>query len=187
MTYSSLPRSRSDTVCLALGLLFLKSRMRTLVEDWKPMYLKNKLMLWGVSFIFVGFNAAILILTALPIDKGEIPRFYWPVTIAAIIAAAVLHWLVIRALRMKWRGSQTTLGQRVGFEVKVYSQDDEEDIPDSLNHLMQQAIADGSRRRIEYKVRSDFPISLFLWLTVHRRQGPQPSECTKFGLSLKVF
>ena len=126
--------------------------MRILSEDWRPTYLRNKLLLWSFVFVFVGFNVVILVMTALPDSQGTVPCFYWPVTIAVIVIAAILHWSVLRALWAKWRGGQITLGQRIGFEVKIHSQDDEEAIPDSLNCLMKEAIADGSRRRVEYKV-----------------------------------
>lgn len=142
-----------STVFLAVGLLRLGSRMRMLSEDWRPTYLRSKLLLWSFASVLVGFNATILVVTALPETQGNVPCFYWPVTIVAIVIAAIIHWCMLRALWTKWRGGPMTLGQRIGFEVKVHSQDDEEAIPDSLNHLMREAIADGSRRRVEYMVK----------------------------------
>lgn len=123
--------------------------MRTLDENWRLTYFKSKYFLYVFGALFGGVNVTIVVIAALPHQPGEVPDFYWPVAITALVVAATLHWAVLQALQRKW------LGKKVGFEVRIHNQDDdeEEDIPDSLTGPMRDAIADGSRRRVEYKVR----------------------------------
>jgi hypothetical protein len=137
-------------VFLGAGLFLLSRRMRILKEGWRPTYFKSKYFLWGFGAVFGGFNVFIVVVTALPKPPGEVPSFYWPVAIGALVGAATLYWGVLQALQLKIHG-QKTLGEKIGFEVQIHSQDDD-DIPNSLTQLMKEAIADGSRRRVEYRV-----------------------------------
>jgi hypothetical protein len=125
--------------------------MKILDEAWRPTYLRPKSCLYFFCAIVVGFNLMIAISTALPRLPGGVPSFYYPVAVAALVCAAILYWGVLRALQWNW-GGNVSLGQRIGFEVRIHSQDDAEELPDSLDQLMREAIADGSRRRVEYKV-----------------------------------
>jgi hypothetical protein len=138
-------------VFLALGLLRLSGRMKILNEAWRPIYLRPKSCLYVFCAIVVGFNLMIAISTALPRLPGEVPSFYYPIAVAAIFCAAILYWAVLRGLQWNW-GGNVPLGQKIGFEVRIHSKDDAEELPDSLDQLMREAIADGSRRRVEYKV-----------------------------------
>jgi hypothetical protein len=143
-------------VFLGFGLFRLTKRMRTIKEhgQWKPAYLKNRVTLYGVALAFISVNMLVLVVTAKPKDSGTIPRFYWPVTMAAVLAAAAIYWGVFKALQMSF-GGEKTLGQKIGFEVSVYNEGDE-DIPEVMMRLMREAGRDGSRRRVSYKVRSQF-------------------------------
>ena len=58
----------------------------------------------------------------------------------------------VKALQAKW-GGQKTLGQRIGFEIRVHEEGDA-DIPESMRRLMRQAHWDGSKRRLAYTVSS---------------------------------
>ena len=133
-------------VFLGIGLFKLARRMRILNKNWKPAYFKSKYFLYVFGALFGGLNVTIAVISALPHQPGEVPNFYWPVAIAALVVAATLYWAVLQALQRTW------LGEKIGFEVRIHSQDDD-DIPDGLTRLMRDAIADGSRRRVEYRVR----------------------------------
>ena len=138
-----------SSVMLGIGLLRLKSRMRTLYPNWKPTYLTTKVSVILVSAAVVSVNIIILVMTALP-TSGAVPNYYWPVTIVGFIAAGVAYWAVLRLLEVK--EPKRTLGSKLGLEVGVYEQGDE-DIPDEMRLLMHEAELDGSRRRLRYKVR----------------------------------
>ena len=80
----------------------------------------------------------------MPHDAGTTPRFYWAVMVAAIFVVAGTYWSILQVLR-------TAVGERIGFRVEVHETRDE-DISPSLRPLMKQAVADGSHRRLTYKV-----------------------------------
>lgn len=124
--------------------------MQLLDESWRPRYLRPNYLLYAFVILFVGFNTTIVVTTALPYAQGQALSFYWSVAIAALIFVSTLYWGVLRALQWNW-GGQVPLGRKIGFEVRIHSQGDDE-IPESLHQIMKDAIADGSRRRIEYKV-----------------------------------
>ena len=101
--------------------------------------------MYAIGSIFIAFNILLLVVTAMPHDAGTIPRFYWAVMVAAIIAVAGAYWSAIKVL-------QTRIGRLIGFQVKVYEHLREEEIPDSLRALWKRAVDDGSNRRLSYKV-----------------------------------
>jgi hypothetical protein len=124
--------------------------MRIVNPQWDPVYMKNLFTRIIFVGVFVGMSLLILISTARPDGPGTTPRFWWPIVLGAIAAASVLYWALLKALQMRW-GSEDTLGRRLGFEVKVHETGDSE-IPDELATMMEEALADGSRRRLTYKV-----------------------------------
>lgn len=113
------------------------------------MYMKTTLIRVFLVVIFAGTSLLILYSTAEPKAAGTISRFYWPVTIGAIVAGGIVYWGGLKALQIRW-GAEDTLGRRIGFEVSVHEVGEE--IPSELAALMTEAIADGSRRRLTYKV-----------------------------------
>lgn len=144
--------NRSLPVFLGIGILRLGKRMTTISETgtWSPVYMKNKFILYAVSFLFTGMNILMMVMTALPKDPDTIPRFYWPVTVAACIAAGSIYWGGLKGLQMKF-GGQESIGKWIGFEVQVYNEGDE-NIPEMMRNVMVDANLDGSRRRVSYKV-----------------------------------
>jgi hypothetical protein len=140
---------------LGIGLLRLKGRMRLLQSNWKPTYMKNNVVLIFVSFVFVSINIVTLVMTALPEGQGSIPSFYWPITLAGVIGLGLIYWGILRILQVKGLKDRT-LGSRIGLEVKVYEEGDE-NVPEEMKFLMREAVGDGSRRRVQYKVRFPSP------------------------------
>lgn len=126
--------------------------MRTISDsgEWKPVYMKNKFILYTVSLTFIGVNILMLVMTARPDIKGDIPRFYWAVAVVGSISMGALYWALLKSTQLKLWGN-TTLGSKIGFEVQVYNEGDD-DIPVRMRALMEEANLDGSRRRVSYKV-----------------------------------
>lgn len=119
-------------------------------EDWKPVYLANKYSRYLVGGTFAALNIVIVIMTARPHKPGTTPRFYWPITIAAVVVVGVVYWMALKAL-------QTRFAAKVGFQVEIHEPGDDDtpedgDIPEDLRSMMIQATADGSRMRVSYKV-----------------------------------
>ena len=106
-----------------------------------------------VSGAIVSVNIVILVMTALP-TGGSIPNYYWPVTILGFISFGVAYWAVLRLLGVggpKLDG-RMTLGSRIGLEVNIYEEGDD-DVPEDMRFLMREAVLEGSRRRLKFKVR----------------------------------
>jgi hypothetical protein len=143
-------------VFLGLGIFRLTKVMRNAPEqeDWRLSYLRNPFARYLVIGAFVGFNIVILVVTAIPVGDRSVPAFYSPVMMGAIllVSLAYLGFLKLLSVRV---GRGNTVGQRVGFEVQVYTEGDE-DIPERMKMLMTEANWDGSRRRLAYTV-SPFP------------------------------
>lgn len=137
---------------LGIGILRLAKRMRTLSDnaDWQLRYMSSPFILYPVVTIFLGINMLMIVITAMSRRPGTIPRYYWVVTFFACVAAGALYWCGLKVLQLDF-GSGTTLGKRIGFEVNVWNEGDE-DIPDNLRDIMEDAVIDGSRRRVTYKV-----------------------------------
>ena len=150
-------------VCLGIGLLRLKSRMQTLYPNWKPTYLTTRVSVMVVSGAVVSVNIVILVMTALP-TGGSVPNYYWPVTIVGFIGFGVAYWTVLKVLGVKGpkSGGRVTLGSKIGLEVNVYEEGDD-DIPEEMRFLMREAALDGSRRRLKYKVQQ-FAAHTLPWL-----------------------
>lgn len=145
-----------------MGLLRLKLRMRLVKPNWQPTYMKSNALIYFVSFVFAAINLVTLVMTALPASEGSIPHFWWPVTVAGVIGLGIAYWGFLRLLQVK-EGYKTngqgeharrrwTLREQIGLEVNVYEEGDE-NVPEEMQFLMYEAIGDGSRRRIQYKVR----------------------------------
>jgi hypothetical protein len=126
--------------------------------DWKPVYMKNTFILYAVALTFIGMNALMLVMTARPKVQGEIPRFYWPIAVGGCMAMGAVYWALLKSMQLKF-GGETTLGSKIGFEVQVYNEGDE-DIPPRMRFLMEEANLDGSRRRVSYKVCASIPLVL---------------------------
>lgn len=131
-------------VFVGLGLIRLGQRMLTLEgDDWKPVYLTTKYSRYFVGGTFAALNLLIIYMTARPHQAGTIPRFYWSITIAAVVVMGVIYWMVLKAL-------QTRLAAKIGFQLEIHQSGDD-DIPEDLRTMMIQATQDGSRMRVSYK------------------------------------
>jgi len=144
-------------VFLGLGLFRLKKRMRLMYPNWTPTYMKNRFTLYPIALVFIGSNIVIMVITAMPRSPNSIPRFYWPITILAVISAALVYWGALMIMRLKWGQEGGTLGAKIGFEVHVYEKGD--DIPENMRFLMWEASEEGSRRRLKYKISG--PVKVF--------------------------
>lgn len=115
--------------------------------------MRNHFVLGFVAVVFVSFNIVILVMTARPNDPDTIPRYYWPVTLVGVIAFGVLYWAILRLFEVSaYKDSKpSSISSKFGLEIKVYEGGDE-DIPMEMRFLMREAIGDGSRRRLDYKV-----------------------------------
>jgi hypothetical protein len=151
--------------------------MRLLRPDWNLSYLRNPVLLYLISSLFVAVNIVMLVVTALPHDPGTTPRFYWAVTVIGVMGFGLVYWAVLRSLQIPGLGRREegeggtengrergrTLGERIGVEIRVYEGDEE--VPDDMKFLMYEAGLDGSRRRVRYTVSSCSPFipSFFYW------------------------
>ena len=78
------------------------------------------------------------------------PGFWFPIVVGAIFGFGTLYWSFFQILQLRWGGR--SVGERVGFEVAIYNEDDN-DVPENMRNPMLEAQKDGSRHRMEYKVR----------------------------------
>lgn len=111
----------------------------------------NPFTLGFIVFIFVASNGVILVMTALPRSFGEIPRWYWPITVGVVIGAAMFYWGILRLLMVPWGRDGRILGSILGFEPHIY-ESDATDFPDDDRFLMLEARHEGTSRLIIYKV-----------------------------------
>jgi amino acid transporter len=116
------------------------------------MYMKNNVILYSTAIPFIAVNILIMVITAMPNTPNSIPRWYWPITVLAVLVAALVYWSALMIPRLKWSKGGRTLGAKIGFEVHVYEEGDD-DIPENMRFLMWEAKEEGSRRRLKYKVR----------------------------------
>jgi hypothetical protein len=139
---------------LGIGLFRLKGRMRQLRHNWRPTYIRNDFVLGFIAIVFFSINIVILVMIALPEDPGTIPRFYWPISMAAVVAFSLLYWGALRVFQVPEAQTDTSssIGSKVGLKIKVY-EDGDGDVPVEMRFLMREAVRDGSRRRLDYKVR----------------------------------
>jgi amino acid transporter len=139
---------------LGIGLFRLKGRMRQLRHNWRPTYMRNDFVLAFIAFVFFGMNIVILVMIALPEDPDTIPRFYWPISMAAVIAFGLLYWGALRVFQVPEDQGDTrsSIGSKVGLKINVYEEGDD-NVPIEMRFLMRDAVGDGSRRRVDYKVR----------------------------------
>ncbi|KAF2108836.1 amino acid permease-domain-containing protein [Lophiotrema nucula] len=138
------------TVFMAIGLFRLKSRMRLSNPLWDHTYLKNPLLLASVALTFAGLNIVVMVMTALPVDEGRIPRFYWAVAMGGLAAAGTLYWAFFRLFQANDPKRRWNVASKMGVEVFIYEDGDE--VPDEMDLPMFEAAADGSRRRLDYKL-----------------------------------
>lgn len=141
------------TAFLGIGLFRLKGRMRQLRHNWRPTYMRNDFVLTFIAFIFVAINIVILVMTALPESPGTIPRFYWPISLVAVMAVGLLYWGVLRIFQVPedQDDKSSSIGSKLGLKINVYEEGDE-NVPMEMRFLMREAVGDGSRRRVDYKV-----------------------------------
>ena len=85
--------------------------MRALHPGWN-LYLRNPLLLYLISFIFVAVNIVTLVVTALPHDAGTTPRFYWAVAVIGSMGFGFVYWAVLRSLQIPVLGRREE-GERV--------------------------------------------------------------------------
>ena len=136
---------------MSIGLLRLKGRMRRYGSSWSHTYLSNRVLLIFVAIVFAALNLVVMVITALPRDPGKIPRFYWPVALVGLAGFGILYWGFLRLFQSNTSNGGYRLGSKIGFHIFVYEQGD--DVPDEMKFPMLEAVLDGSRRRLQYKVR----------------------------------
>lgn len=119
------------------------------------MIFTNKFVLYILPLVFTAGNLIILIWGAKPRSPGEIPRFWWPVIFFLIISGGAIYWacMVATQIRINHRGKDTTIGEVIGFQVKIYNESDEV-VPPNMEEAIVQSRLDGSRRRVGYQVGS---------------------------------
>ncbi|KAL6252611.1 hypothetical protein RBB50_000330 [Rhinocladiella similis] len=137
---------------VTLGLYRLTSRMQQTWPGWRPMIFTNKFVLYILPLVFTAGNLIILIWGAKPRSPGEIPRFWWPVIFFLIISGGAIYWacMVATQIRINHRGKDTTIGEVIGFQVKIYNESDEV-VPPNMEEAIVQSRLDGSRRRVGYQ------------------------------------
>lgn len=141
------------SVFLAIGFLFLPKRMKKRRKDWKPSILKNKYLRWLVASVFAGFNVITLVISALEKNEGSVPRKYWPMSIAIVMAIGLVYWSVFFLLNRRWKDGSRTLGQRIGFQVTYQHKDRQPDAGDDNSDPGQEdAWNDIAYRKVDYKV-----------------------------------
>lgn len=69
--------------------------------------------------------------------------------------------MVATQLRIDHRGKDTTIGEVIGFQVKIYNESDEV-VPPNMEEAIVQSRLDGSRRRVGYQVGS-FLLQSSIW------------------------
>jgi preprotein translocase subunit SecF len=132
--------------------------MQKFVGGYKLQFLNYKPVLTLTIIFFIGMNLLAVIFGAKPHDEGKIPRFWWPVLFFIILAGSCLYWLVFWGLQQTLdHKTGTTVGQKIGLDVKVYEEDDENDemsaeMSAEMKADMVKAMMDGTRRRTQYKV-----------------------------------
>ena len=114
--------------------------------------MKNHAFLVFVSVIFVAVDIVILVVTALPSGEGDVPRFWWPVILVGVIAFGLIYWSAFKILQAGSIGRMRNIGSRIGLEVSIYEPGDES-VPEDMRIPLFEAVRDGSRRRVDYKVR----------------------------------
>ncbi|KAL9044242.1 MAG: hypothetical protein Q9214_002607 [Letrouitia sp. 1 TL-2023] len=140
-------------VFLAIGFFFLPKKMKKRRKDWKPSILKNKYLRWLVASVFACFNVITLVMSALEKTEGSVPRKYWPISIAVVIAIGLVYWSTFPFLNLRWRDGSRTLGQRIGFQVTYQRKDREPDAGDDNSDPRQEdAWNDIAYRKVDYKV-----------------------------------
>lgn len=147
----------TSSVFIALGTLWLRKCMEKMYGGYKLHFLNHRPALILTVIIFIGMNLLAVIFGAKPRDEGKIPRFWWPVLFFIILAGCCLYWLVFWGLQQRpHTKSETTIGQRIGFDVTVYEEDDVnikyDELSTSMKSSLDQARLDGTRRRTQYKV-----------------------------------
>ena len=113
--------------------------------SWRLTYLRSELSLYLVGIAFISLNILMLVVTARPHTPGTVPRYYWAVLFVGIIAFGTCYWGVLKAL-------QGSIGAKMGFQVQVYEPADDDTSDSRLSALIREAVADGSHRRVCYKV-----------------------------------
>ena len=97
----------------------------------------------------------VIIWGAKPKAPGTIPRFWWVVIFVLIVAGSFMYWSVMMLTQVRLgkvkNGERETIGSKIGFEVLIYNETDDE-VPQAMQEAMVQSRLDGSRRRVGYKV-----------------------------------
>ncbi|KAF2129907.1 hypothetical protein P153DRAFT_315302 [Dothidotthia symphoricarpi CBS 119687] len=144
---------------VALGLPLLQSRMRSHTPNYNLNFFHFKPLLYILLAIFVPGNILILIFSGKTTNPGKIPRWWWPTTIVFLLFVSFLCWAAIRISMIeisvldRSTGEMKTIGDYIGFKVKVYHLDTE-DMPSNIKGSIVEAFAakiDGSQRRIQVK------------------------------------
>jgi len=124
--------------------------MRLSQPLWDHTYLKSPFLLVSVALVFAGLNIVVMVMTALPVDEGRIPRFYWAVAMGGVAVAGTLYCAFLRFFQANNPKHKWSIASKMGIEVYIYENGD--DVPDEMELPMFEAVADGSGRRLDYKV-----------------------------------
>lgn len=144
---------------VALGLPYLRSRMRSHTPNYRLNFFHFKPLLYVLLIIFVPGNILILIFAGKTTGQDKIPRWWWPATMACLLFGSFLYWAAMQILMIRMSmvnestGELKTIGDCIGLKVKVYHLDTE-DMPSKVRNSMVEAFAakvDGSHRRVQVK------------------------------------
>jgi amino acid transporter len=142
---------------VAVGLPFLEKRMRNHPENsnFKLAFFQSRWILYSLPYVFAAANIVILIFAGKTHDSGKIPRWWWPVTLVAIIAVSGFYWSAIQLLK-KTRvpaddGSTRTWGDLLGIRLEIYENAAAPGVPPEVARDINDAWLsriDGSKRRV---------------------------------------
>jgi hypothetical protein len=125
-------------VFVALGLFRLEKRVRTL------RFFSRRPLLYTVPFVFALGNILILVFAGKTKQKNNIPRWWWPVVTAIVLAISGLYWGAIKALGLRF-------GDLVGVKIRIEDLSQDAQGPRSMVRDPDEALAntiDGSERRV---------------------------------------
>ena len=140
-------------VFLGIGILRLRGCMRKTYPNWDFLYLRKQALRYSVAIIFVVSNLFTMVLSARAHQPGQIPRWYWPIALGALIAVALLYWSALRCLGRQDKPNGKSLGSIIGLRLDIYQQGDS-DIPEEMQFMMFEAREAGFRRGLRYTVRN---------------------------------
>jgi amino acid transporter len=142
---------------VAVGLPLLEKRMRDNPNnsDFRLSFFKSRWVLYSLPYLFAAGNILILVFSGKTHNQGKTPRWWWLVTLVAIIAVSWFYWGTIQLLK-KTRvpaedGSPRTWGDILGVRLRIYENAAAPGVPPEVARDINDAWLsriDGSKRRV---------------------------------------